>query len=216
MPRWSISPSGVNPVRARFPAAALAGHAALAALLLAHRPRPLPEPPALPALLLELTTQAAAPAESLLVATDLPEPPDPGPVTWPAPAPRPALRPPLSQATVSQATAPQARPAAIPAEADPTPSAIAAWQAALQAWIDRNRRYPPAARFRQEEGVVHIRFELDPAGRVLHAEIATESGSQALDAAALALLHGATLPAPPPGTPAAARLVTAPIRYRLE
>ena len=213
MPRWSISPSGASPVRARFALAALAGHAAVAGLLLAQSPRPLPEPSAMAALQLELAPQAAAPADSLLVATDLPEPPDPGPVTWPDPVPRPAPRPTPRPAT-SQAAAPQA---AIPAEAAaPTPSAIAAGQAALLAWIDRNRRYPPAARFRQEEGIVRIRFELDPAGRVLHAEIAATSGSQTLDAAAQALLHGATLPAPPPGTPDAARLVTAPIRYRLE
>ncbi len=210
MPRWLISPSAASPVRARFALAALAGHAALAALLLGHRPRPLPEPAALPALMLELAVSAPAPpapAEAPLVATDLAEPPPAGPVTWPAPAPRPAARP---------AAAPQAAaPAAIPAEA-PAPSALAAWQAALLAWIEQHRRYPPAARFRQEEGVVRVRFELDPAGRVLHAEIAAESGSAALDAAALALLRGATLPAPPPGTAAAARLVTAAIRYRLQ
>ena len=233
MPRWLISPSAASPVRARFALAALAGHAALAALLLGHRPRPLPEPAALPVLLLELAAPApvappAAAAEAVLVAADLAEPPPAGPVTWPTP--RPAARHSVAPVAASAAgPGPAVAPAAVaPAAVAPVAvatgavtlvadsAAIAAWQAALLAWIEQHRRYPPAARFRAEEGVVRVRFELDPAGRVLHAEIAAESGSAALDAAALALLRGATLPAPPPGTAAAARLVTAPIHYRLQ
>lgn len=96
------------------------------------------------------------------------------------------------------------------------PDIVAAWQAALSAWIERNRRYPAAARLRQEEGVVLVRFELDPAGRVLRAEIRAESGSPILDRAALRLLTGATLPAPPPTLDPARRTVLVPIRYRLQ
>jgi len=93
---------------------------------------------------------------------------------------------------------------------------VATWQAALSAWIERNRRYPPAARFRQEEGVVHVRFELDPTGKVLRAELQQDSGSATLNAAALTLLNGATLPAPPRHLDPARRIVSLAIRYRLE
>jgi protein TonB len=82
--------------------------------------------------------------------------------------------------------------------------------------VERHRRYPPAARFRQEEGVVRVRFELDAAGQVRHVALESPSGFPALDAAALALLAGATLPAPPAGMDPARRSVSLPIRYRLE
>ena len=93
---------------------------------------------------------------------------------------------------------------------------VATWRAALSAWVEQNRRYPPAARFRQEEGVVQVRFELDSGGRVLRVEVQRESGSAALDAAAVALLSGNTLPAPPRELAPELRVVTLPIRYRLQ
>ena len=64
--------------------------------------------------------------------------------------------------------------------------------------------------------MVRVRFELDPAGTVRHVALEAASGSPALDAAALALLSGATLPAPPAGMDPARRSVSLPIRYRLD
>ena len=220
MPRWSTSPSADSAVRARFALAALAGHAALAAVVLVHAPRKLTEPPAPASVLLEWATPAppalatpdAPPPQAALVAADLAEPPAPAPFAWPSPAPaRPAPRPTTRAAPAPAAPADAPIASAPPADA----SALSDWQAALLAWIERNRRYPPSARLHHEEGVVVLRFALDPGGRVLHAEILAGSGSPALDAAALVLLRDAILPAPPPGLPAAARVVTAPIRYRL-
>ena len=151
----------------------------------------------------------------------LPDPPTPVPPPIPAPIP-PAIRslPPTARPAPRPATSTTSRnqpaPAEIASAGIADPSIVAAWQAALSAWIERNRRYPPAARFRQEEGVVQVRFELDPAGKVLRAEVQQASGSATLDAAALTLLNGATLPAPPPDLEPARRVVSLAIRYRLE
>ena len=211
-------------MRARRPAwplaAALALHLAAVAALATAPPRRLPpamEPAAVD--LIAATVPVLEPPSDMPMtgAADLQEA-TPGPVTWPQPAPAPAALPP--RATPAQRPSTAAPPAAI-APATPGPPAasqdeIATWQAALSAWVERHRRYPPAARFRQEEGVVRVRFELDPAGTVRHVALEAPSGSPTLDAAALALLSGATLPAPPAGMDPARRSVSLPIRYRLD
>jgi len=206
--------------------AALALHLGLAALIAATPPRrllPAPEPAAVDLVALPEPAAPPAPEMPLAGAADLQEA-VPGPVVWPLPPPA------LSQAPAPVSRpAPAPRPAASAAPATPGPAAtapvaspgasqdeIVAWQAALSAWVEHHRRYPPAARFRQEEGVVRVRFELDTAGHVRHVALESPSGSAALDAAALALLAGATLPAPPPGMDPARRSVSLPIRYRLE
>jgi protein TonB len=98
----------------------------------------------------------------------------------------------------------------------PDPGEVAAWQAALSAWIARNQTYPPAARHRHDQGVVQVRFSLDERGRVVSVAVLRESGSAILDAAALALLQDAHLPAPPRRLDPARRTITVPIRYRLQ
>ena len=70
------------------------------------------------------------------------------------------------------------------------------WNALLAAWLAANRRYPDEARRRGEEGEVTVRFTVAPDGRVSEAAMVKGSGFAALDAAALRLLQGATLPAP--------------------
>lgn len=209
-------------MRARRPAwpllAALALHGAAAAALATatlRRLPPAPEPASVD--LLALPSPAPEPPTDvpLTGAADLQEA-TPSPVTWPQPAPAPAA-PRTASATRQAPTAPPAATAApSPAPAAATADEIAAWQAALSAWVERHRRYPPAARFRQEEGVVRVRFELGLNGQVHHVAIEGPSGSPALDSAALALLSGATLPAPPAGMDPARRSVSLPIRYRLE
>ncbi len=215
-------------MRARRPgwplAAALALHLAAASALALAPLRRLP-PPAEPAsvTLVAAPEPEAAPAHDppaeipLTGAADLQEA-MPSPVVWPqhpaparsAPAPRQVAAP--RHASPAMASSPMAAPG----PPVPAPSEITTWQAALSAWVERHRRYPPAARFRQEEGVVRVRFVLDPAGRVQHVALEGPSGSAALDAAALSLLAGATLPAPPPGMDPARRSVSLAIRYRLE
>jgi protein TonB len=208
-------------MRARRPAwplaAALALHLAAVAALATAPLRRLPP--------------ATEPAAVDLMAAPAPEPPGempltgaadlqeaaPGPVAWPQPAvPSPSPSRPAPAPRQAVASAPVAAVPLAPGPPAASPQDITAWQAALSAWVERHRRYPPAARFRQEEGVVRVRFELDPSGSVRHVAVEAPSGSATLDAAALALLSGATLPAPPPGMDAARRSVSLPIRYRLD
>lgn len=200
-------------------AAALALHLAAVAALATAPPRRLP--PAMEPAAVDLMAAPAPAAEPpgempLAGAADLQEA-TPGPVLWPQPAPSPPA-PSRAAPAQRQAGAPAPAAAVPPVPGPPTASQqdITDWQAALSAWVERHRRYPPAARFRQEEGVVRVRFELDPAGTVRHVALEAPSGSPTLDAAALALLSGATLPAPPPGMDPARRSVSLPIRYRLD
>lgn len=93
--------------------------------------------------------------------------------------------------------------------------AFAAWQASLVAWLDAHRAYPEAARRLGEQGAVGVRFTLSENGEVSSADIQRGSGSTMLDAATLAMLRGAHLPPPPPGTDAARRTISVSIRYQL-
>ena len=99
-------------------------------------------------------------------------------------------------------------------EADPRE--VAAWQVALSTWIARNQTYPQAARHLHTEGVVQVRFVLDAGGKVTSVAVTRASGSEALDAAAVTLLRDAQLPPPPARMSAERRVVTVPIRYRLQ
>jgi protein TonB len=89
----------------------------------------------------------------------------------------------------------------------------AKWQSRLMAHLERRKRYPSAARARQEEGTVVVRFSIDANGNVLSARLARSSGSAELDEATLALLRRASpVPAPPPG---ASLDITAPVQYNI-
>lgn len=127
----------------------------------------------------------------------------PSPPPEPAqPAPRPAQpkpEPKRTAPTVAQ-PAPAERassPLAASAPAANVPAVVApGWNALLAAWLAANRRYPEEARRRSEEGEVTVRFTVAHDGRVSEAAVLKGSGFAALDAAALRLLQGATLPAP--------------------
>ena len=174
-------------------------------------------PPAAPAPESEPQAIAAAEAPKEPALPDFaPPPPDslappdfsaPPPLRPAQPVPRPTQsKPVLKRAAPSVAQPSQVRPApAAPAESAssaPAPAAAAPatvapeWNALLAAWLAANRRYPDEARRRSEEGEVTVRFTVTPGGQVSEAAIAKGSGFAALDAAALRLLQGATLPAP--------------------
>lgn len=209
---------------------ALAAHAVLVGLALRLVPRSLPtvpDPPGIALVEVAPVPTVANPPEP----TREPEPtPPPTPILAPILAPAPeavaqaAPAPPARSIPPRPAARPVAAPSfpapprgdAVPGTATADPHEVATWRAALSAWIDRNRRYPPAARFRQDEGVVEVRFTLDPAGRVVRVDVLSGSGSATLDAAALALFTGATLPAPPPNLDPALLVVSLPVRYRLQ
>jgi protein TonB len=224
-------------------AAALAAHGAIAALLLVSAPRTLPGAAEWMNVELVAAERSAMPPGAGVGTGDAADageaaqeaPPEPAISTAPVPAPLSAP----STAVPSMAATPPARPAAeranvarpapraavsgaasgggtAPAAAGPSDDAVAAWKASLSGWIERHRRYPPAARFRGEEGVVLLRFRVDEEGRVLHVALERGSGSSVLDTAAISLLADARLPSPPPGLRPEQRSVSAPIRYRLE
>lgn len=130
------------------------------------------------------------------------EPPKPAPAPPPkkvepkhvpaAPAARavpPSPAPTLSPGTAAPSGSPSGPPAAAPAVAP-------GWNALLAAWLAAHRRYSEDARKRGEEGDVTIRFTVTADGRVSDVAMVKASGFQALDASALAMLQGATLPAP--------------------
>lgn len=122
------------------------------------------------------------------------------PVEKPRPRPRKEKAAPPETAAVASADArPEAKTAA-PASAEAASRSgmnPARWNSSLAAWIRRHTRYPSAARARRVEGDVRVTFTIDSSGRVLSARMVGSSGDPDLDRAALAVLQGATVPAPP-------------------
>lgn len=144
---------------------------------------------------------APPPPEELALPDFSVQPPPPKPAQ---PAPRAAqLRPEPKRAAPAVAQPAPSPPApavstspAAPAAANAPATVAPGWNALLAAWLAANRRYPDEARRRSEEGEVAVRFTVAPDGRVSEAAVVKGSGFAALDAAALRLLQGATLPAP--------------------
>lgn len=130
-----------------------------------------------------------------------PPPPPPPPPSKPAQAPpRPApAKPPVAS---NNAGPPNPGPPVAAAPAGPSgapaaaPSVAPGWNALIAAWLAAHKRYPEEARRRSERGEVTIRFSVAADGRVLDVSLVRGSGSSALDTAALAMLRGATVPAP--------------------
>ena len=87
----------------------------------------------------------------------------------------------------------------------------------LNRHIERQRRYPNAARNRRVEGVAVVAFTIDREGQVIASRIAKSSGSPALDEEALAILKRASpLPVPPDQVPGATIDCDIPITFRLK
>lgn len=178
-------------------------------------PLPPPEPP---------------PAPPILQTPELPKPavvmPSP-PVVAPPPLPKPTPDKALEQRRVEQqkrleqehkrkeraerllqeraarareaARARDARRAARPTQSASRQS-TAAWARQVQARVNAAKRYPEAARARGESGTATLAFTVDASGRVVSAQIASSSGSSALDHATLSMAHRlGRLPPPPNG-----------------
>lgn len=163
----------------------------------------------------ELPPEPAVPLPE--VALPAPPPPTPAPpaVRHPARAQRPTIEP-------RRETAASPAPDMAPAAAAPPPapaalsSAVPTWQGLMLGRLQRFKRYPDAARSNREEGVAYLTFSMDRGGRVLSATIARSSGSQALDAETLTLVHRAEpLPVPPPEMPGDPVTLTVPVRFSL-
>jgi protein TonB len=176
-------------------------------------PPPAPQPP-------PPTPQPPPPD---VVAEPLPLPPPPPPRSPPRPRPPPAraqteerpLSPPQPAAPspAPEAAAPASAPA--PAEA-PSPQFSESWRQALAAWLAAHKVYPEEAVRRDEQGNVTLRFTVEPSGRVENVTVVHGSGSPRLDAAAQAMLRGATLPPFDPSMPQVPITTTVPIHYELQ
>lgn len=112
------------------------------------------------------------------------------------------------------------------AAAPPTPSAppatraagsvVETWQGRVLARLETHRRYPPAARRRRLQGVAHVRFSVDRAGRVLDVQLARSAGSAELDREAVANVRRASpLPEPPADVPGAVVELVVPVDFSL-
>ena len=169
------------------------------------------------------------------VATAPPE--EPPPEVKPAPNPEVPVAPPVTQEVkpeprqeprpaVPTTTAPQAVPAqtavvpAGPVQGRPTPkvsTAIPTWTSRLVAVLERNKRYPPAAQARREQGVVQVFFALDRQGHVVESRVVRSSGAPILDEEALALVQRAQPFPPPPAELTGPQVaLTVPIRFNLK
>lgn len=98
----------------------------------------------------------------------------------------------------SQAT-PAATAGAAPAAARPGADASAQRgfvELHVLDWLATHRQYPRAARRAGLQGTVHVRFVIDPEGRIADAAVERSSGARVLDRAALDLLGRAS---PVPG-----------------
>ena len=164
--------------------------------------------------------EEAPPPEFKPVEVRLPPPEEPPPLDLlppkaspPPPAPRVVSRPP--QVASRQPIIPRASPepkaiGAAPSAATAAPGFASNWNALMSAWLTAHRNYPTAALRRAEQGDVSVRFTVSRDGHVSDVALMAGSGHADLDAAALALLRGATVPAP--GVDATR---TVSIRYRL-
>lgn len=123
--------------------------------------------------------------------------------------------------TPSEATAPPAVAAPpAPVVAAPRTSAASArdaavsWRGLILGRLKAYRRYPRRAQSAGQEGVVHVAFTVDRAGRVLAARIAKGSGYPLLDEEALATVRRASpMPPPPEDVPGDPVEVLAPIEF---
>ena len=123
------------------------------------------------------------------------------------PATPPSAAPPEMQGT----SKPQQESPAGAVTASPSPE-IASWQQALAAHLNRFKRFP--ARGRNAEGIVTVDFKIDRRGSVVSSRILKSSGSEVLDAEALAVIRRASpFPPPPAGVADDALSFVVPIRF---
>ncbi|CAN7254971.1 TonB family protein [Mesorhizobium sp. LjRoot246] len=122
------------------------------------------------------------------------------PVDKPKPRPKKEKAAPPKTVAAASADAKPAARAAAPKSAESTSRSgnSSKWDSRLGAWIKRHTRYPSSAKARGVEGKPYVAFTVDSSGRVLSARLSRSSGDADLDRAALAVLQGATVPAPPP------------------
>ena len=186
-----------------------------------------------PVITIDLAPLAVAPETT---PTDLPEappqvetPPEPEPPPPPQtetvvePPKPPPPKPPEKKKVAKLTTAPKPTERHAPVAAAPVPgagainsSALPNWKSALVAQLERNKRYPPEARSRGDQGVAQLAFSIDRHGGVHNVRVVHSSGSSVLDQETVALAYRAQpLPAPPPEVSGAQIPIVVPIRYNI-
>lgn len=86
----------------------------------------------------------------------------------------------------------------------------------LAAWLNRHKRYPPAARRNRQTGTVRVTFTIDRNGRVLSKRIVASSGHAALDNEVEAMLRRASpMPKIPQELGRSTLTVTLPVVFNL-
>jgi periplasmic protein TonB len=105
------------------------------------------------------------------------------------PKPEPAKPAALPQSQSTRTAAAAAAPSGGPSPSD--------WRSQVIGILERNKRYPSSAESNHQEGTAHLAFTIDRQGRITSAHIAGSSGSAALDAETLALVHRVSIPPPP-------------------
>jgi protein TonB len=89
------------------------------------------------------------------------------------------------------------------------------WTRQVVGLLERNKRYPSAARVRKEQGIVQLAFSLDRAGHVTATRIVKSSGSPALDKEVLELVKRAEPFPPLPPNVGEPLDLTVPIRFNI-
>lgn len=119
---------------------------------------------------------------------------------------------------------PNAAPPQVAASATTAPTAasvrtgsVLSWKRKLALHLQRNKRYPSAARAKNEHGVAKVSFTIDRLGHVVTSAIVQSSGSAALDHETLDLLQRAQpFPTPPADAPGTQFAFSVPVRFDLK
>ncbi|HET6608987.1 MAG TPA: TonB family protein [Rhodopila sp.] len=190
------------------------------------KPETTPEPEAEHEPLVRPAPSQAVP-QPRAITPPVPPAPPPRVVTPSVPAARqpPAAAPPLPKVwTPSIQPTPNAAPpaAAAPSQANGAPGTDqpayidTGWAASVSDWLVQHHTFQTDARLRHVQGLVVIRFSVQPDGQVIDVSVLHSSGIRGLDQAAMALVRGARLPPFPPSMVQPLQSVTVPIRYGLE
>jgi len=156
---------------------------------------------------------------------ELPPAPNPDAAVAPQIKPQPDVTPQQQAAAATTSAPPAINERIAPVAAAPTQGvpnvknseAVVTWRTQLLALIEKNKRYPEAARSRREQGIAQVSFALDRKGMVANARVIQSSGSSALDSEAVALLKRAEpFPAPPATFPGEFVVVRLPIRFTVK
>jgi protein TonB len=131
------------------------------------------------------------PIDKVIEEKTAPLPQEESDVTLPAKLPDPVVQPKPAENPAPDAVTRARQQAQLRA-------GVQTWHSEIARILEHNKRYPPDARARRQQGVTEISFRIDRAGHVLESRIVKGSGFPALDAESLDLLQRAQpFPTPP-------------------